>query len=270
MPQHSTAQHSTRQHSTTRIQPDHHRPSAPEPSAAKAPDLTVNKILAGAGAAATTAVLGSFFGAAGTVTGAALGSVVSTVGTTIYQRSLDRTRDTVKARIRLPGGRTVDVAGPATVPAPRVAPDGESGQARVSVTPAQPPGPAKGRRALVATGAAVLVFLLGLLVVTGLEFAKGSTLATGQSGTSVGRVLDTGPPPAVDPAPVTEPAETTEPTTDPSDTEPAPSEEPATPAPTDGSTSEAPEPTPSEAPDEAPEDTDNGPGGILPTLVPGG
>jgi hypothetical protein len=35
----------------------------------------------------------------------------SIIATTIYQHSLDRTRDTVKARIKLPGGRTVDVAG---------------------------------------------------------------------------------------------------------------------------------------------------------------
>src|SRR5215213_4633715 len=75
-----------------------------------APGLTVNKVIAGAGAAATSAAVGSYFGAAETVLGAALGSVVSMIATTIYQDSLDRTHDTVKARIKLPGGRTVDVA----------------------------------------------------------------------------------------------------------------------------------------------------------------
>jgi hypothetical protein len=69
------------------------------------------------------------------VLGAALGSVVSMIATTIYQHSLDRTRDTVKARIKLPGGRTVDVAGKVEVPAPRVAAAGETGRARVYVTP---------------------------------------------------------------------------------------------------------------------------------------
>src|SRR5947208_3747193 len=95
------------------------QPTAPRPSSAadratpepEAPaptkvDLTLNKVIAGAGAAATSAVLGSYFGASGTVAGAALGSVASTVATTFYQHSLDRTRDTVLARVRLTGRRT--------------------------------------------------------------------------------------------------------------------------------------------------------------------
>ena len=187
------------------------------------PDLTVNKVIAGAGAAATSAVAGSFFGAAGTVLGAALGSVVSMIATTIYQHSLDRTRDTVKARIKLPGGRTVDVAGgKVEVPAPRVAAAGQTGRARVYVTPtgltdqptavlsavspASPPRPR--RRWVVRTALTVGVFLIGLLAVTGVELLKGSTLARGETGTSVGRV--------VDPRPVstdtTESSETAEPT----------------------------------------------------------
>jgi hypothetical protein len=47
-------------------------------------DLGVNKLIAGAGAAATSAILGSFFGAMGTVTGAAVGSIASTVVTSVY------------------------------------------------------------------------------------------------------------------------------------------------------------------------------------------
>jgi hypothetical protein len=174
-------------------------------------ELTVNKVIAGAGAAATSAVLGSFFGAAGTVGGAALGSVFSTVVTSLYQHSLDRTRDTVKARVKLPGGRTVDVAGTTEVPAPHVAPGGETGQARVYVTPGDRPTevlsavPATGevagdppksrRRLLVMAGFTVVVFALGLLAVTGIELLKGSPLNTSgttDSGTSVGRVLTGG------------------------------------------------------------------------------
>jgi hypothetical protein len=52
-------------------------------------------------------------------------------------RPLDRTRDTVKARVKLAGGRTVDVTGKVEVPAPPVAAEGETGQARVFVTPAE-------------------------------------------------------------------------------------------------------------------------------------
>jgi len=198
--------------------------TAPAPVAdpPASPDLTFNKVIAGAGAAATSAVVGSFFGAAGTVLGAALGSVVSMIATAIYQHSLDRTRDTVKARIKLPGGRTVDVAGTVEVPAPRVATTGETGRARVYVTPTgltdqptavlsavSPASPARPpRRWVVRTALTVGVFLIGLLAVTGVELLKGSTLARGETGTSVGRV--------VDPRPVstdtTESSETAEPT----------------------------------------------------------
>lgn len=137
---------------------------------APTPDLTINKVIAGAGAAATAAVLGSYLGAAGTVAGAAIGSVASTVATTLYQRSLDRTRATVVARIR-----------PA-IPAQRSSsPDADT----VVLAPVPPPR-RPWRRALIG---ALVVFVLGLAAVTGLEWAKGSTLTTNESGTSVGRVI---------------------------------------------------------------------------------
>jgi cytoskeletal protein RodZ len=185
------------------------------------------------------------FGAAGTVLGAALGSVVSTLAAAVYEHSLDRTRDTVKARIKLPGGRTVDVAGKVEVPAPRVAAGGEAGQARVFVTPAEstnrrstmvlpsvsPASPARPRRRWVAlTALAFGVFLIGLLAVTGVELLKGSTLTRGETGTSVGRV--------VDPRPVS--ADPTEPTETGSTTPTETAERTGTPAtPTIESTTEA-------------------------------
>src|SRR4051794_39891236 len=197
--------------------------SAPVADPPARPALTVNKVIAGAGAAATSAVVGSFYGAAGTVLGAALGSVVSMIATAIYQHSLDRTRDTVKARIKLPGGRTVDVTGAVEVPAPRVAATGETGRARVYVTPtgltdqptavlsavspastARPP-----RRWVVRTALTVGVFLIGLLAVTGVELLKGSTLARGETGTSVGRVVDPQPGSADTTDPTDEAAEPT-------------------------------------------------------------
>ena len=115
------------------------RPTGATAVAEPRKDLTVTKVVAGAGAAATSAVLGSFFGAMGTVTGAAVGAVFSSVVTEVMQRSLDKTRDTVKARIKLPGGRSVDVAGKTEVPAPPVAAGGETGTARVYVTPGDRP-----------------------------------------------------------------------------------------------------------------------------------
>ena len=111
-----------------------------------APDLSVNKVLAGAGAAVTAAVIGSFFGVAGTVVGAAIGSVASTIATSLYELSLNTTRDRIKAR--LIAGGNVDVEEDRPEPAP--------------------PRP-WGRW----VGATALVFLLGMLVVTGVEFVEG-------------------------------------------------------------------------------------------------
>ena len=152
-------------------------------------------------------MLGSFFGAMGTVAGAALGSVFSAIVTALYQHSLDKTRDTVKARIKLPGGGTVKVASTTEVPAPR----GGSDQAstRVFVTPGDQPtevisavpavdaGPPKSRRRLlVMAGFTVVVFAIGMLAITGIELVKGSPLNTSSSstsersgGTSLGSVL---------------------------------------------------------------------------------
>jgi hypothetical protein len=179
--------------------------AAPEP---KKRDLTVNKVIAGAGAAATSAVLGSFFGAMGTVAGAAVGSVFSAVVTSAMQHSLDKTRDTVKARVKLPGGGTVKVASTTEVPAPRAAGDGSTTRVFVtpgdqateviSAVPAVDAGrPKSRRRLLVMTGFTVVVFAIGMLAITGLELVKGSPLNTSSSsstsqrpgGTSLGSVL---------------------------------------------------------------------------------
>ena len=176
------------------------RPVPPRPAPeSDSRDLTVNKVLAGAGAAATSAVLGSFFGAAGTVAGAALGSVASTVATTIYQRYLDRTRDTLAARIRpMRAG-----ARPPGAPVPRVASEDPTVRLRAAARLPR-------RRWPVWAGATVLVFLVGLLTVTGIEWVKGSTLTGGDPGTSVGRAFGQGHA-----APATEPATAPDPTTDP-------------------------------------------------------
>lgn len=263
--------------------------SEPGTEEKKAPDLTVNKVIAGAGAAATAAAFGSFFGAGGTVTGAAIGSVVTTIGAVIYQRSLDHTRERVRSRVRLPGGRTVDVTGATQVlapqvPAPRVPPGypaggptrvhghgtGPTGPPRPYVPgPMAPygapparvytaPAPSRGmnrRRVLLASAVAALAFVLGLLTITGIEFVKGSTLATGQEGTSVGRVLER--------APTTDRG--TETTDEDTGSEPAePTAEPGTTA-TPPATSTTPEPTVTATPTETAEPGDSGE-----TAQPGG
>ncbi len=126
-----------------------------------AADLSLNKLLAGAGAAVTSAVIGSFFGVAGTVAGAAIGSVASTIATSLYERSLNTTRDRIRARLNAGGGVDVEER-------------------------PEPPAPKPWARWV---GVTAMVFLLGMLVVTGVEFAKGSSIA-GTPGTSVGRVFE--------------------------------------------------------------------------------
>jgi hypothetical protein len=247
------------------------QPTAPRPAAdrtstepvqaapAKAAELSINKVLAGAGAAVTSAVLGSYFGATGTVAGAAFGSVASTVATTLYQRSLDRTRDHIVARVRLSGGRQTGISDAPTVqltvPKPRDSSDAATTQLRVEPVLRRP------RRMWVWAGATVLVFVIGLLVVTGLEWAKGSSLTTGTPGTSVGRVLTpgSGGNAGNDPAEETseEPTPSAEPTTEPASrdeesgsADATPSEEPRSGAGstresrTSGTPSATPQPTP--------------------------
>ncbi|MCE3550589.1 hypothetical protein LWC33_03865 [Pseudonocardia sp. RS11V-5] len=201
----------------------------------KKPDLTVNKIIAGAGAAATTAVFGSFFGATGTVAGAALGSVVTTLGTTFYQRSLDHTKQTVLARVKIPGRKdAVVVAEPidplATIPLQRRA---DEGAGPTMLQPALDDGLARGaeeqtrpwytrKRLLLAAGSTVVAFVVGMLVITGVEFIKGSPISGGTSGTSVSRVVSGTPLTSnenTDKGGSTDTTETTTPTTTPEPTD---------------------------------------------------
>jgi hypothetical protein len=162
----------------------------------KKPDLTLSKIAAAAGAAATSAVAGSYLGAAGTVAGAALGSVVTTIATTMYQRSLDKTRETVLQRVKLPGKDDATVlAEPvdplATIPLQR------NGDMVEPVLPEAASRPWFTRKRFWVTGATtVIAFVIGLLVITGVEWAKGSPISGGDSGTSVGRVVSGGSAPA--------------------------------------------------------------------------
>lgn len=160
----------------------------------KPADLSISKVLAAGGAAATSAVLGSYLGAAGTVSGAAVGAVASTVAAVVYQRSIERTRVTVLGRIR-----------PVPVPSPRPAPPEESDR-----TVLLRPGLRRPTRRVRAVLLGVLAFVLALGAITGIEWARGETLTTGETGTSVGRVV--APPPAAeeepaDPAPAEESTE---------------------------------------------------------------
>jgi hypothetical protein len=189
-------------------------PPTAEPSAVKkaAEKLSMSKVLAGSMAAATSAVFGSYFGTLGTVGGAAVGSVATTVATSIYQRSIERTRETVKSKV-------LGVAG-------RVGTDGEVQQfepvedertVRLEAGRAAPAEARPSRRPvrLLVTGT-FLIFLVGLALVTGIEWAKGSPLSGGTGGTSVGRVLERPAPPTTqrDVTPQPEDTSSSEPSSD--------------------------------------------------------
>jgi hypothetical protein len=115
-------------------------------------------------AAATSAVLGSYLGVFGTVGGAAAGAVATAVSTEVYQRSIERTRDHVRSRVGgQPRGRQPQAARTATGNRRRAWP-----------------------RLLIWT---VVIFALGIGVVSGIERVKGGPLSGGTQGTSLGRVL---------------------------------------------------------------------------------
>jgi hypothetical protein len=161
--------------------------TAPAPPAKT--ELSPTKVLAGAGASVTSALLGSYFGADGTVVGAAFGSVASTVAATFYQRSLDRTRDTLVARVRRSRAGSADAAAEAdpemTIRLPPIGADG-------SVEPVLDEPAPRGRRWALWAGLTVLAFAVAMAAITGIELAKGSTIA-GNEGTSVGRVVERPP-----------------------------------------------------------------------------
>jgi hypothetical protein len=125
--------------------------------------LTSSKIIAGGLASATTAVLGSYFGVLGTVGAAAATSVVSAVSSEVFQRSIDRTTGRLRSRDGAP------VASGAEPDRPR---------------------PVRRRSALPAIiFGSVVIFVLGIGVVSGIEYARGAPLSGGSRGTSIGDLL---------------------------------------------------------------------------------
>ncbi|HTF50361.1 MAG TPA: hypothetical protein VK735_23220 [Pseudonocardia sp.] len=188
-----------------------------EPSAVKkaADKLSMSKVLAGSMAAATSAVFGSYFGTLGTVGGAAVGSIATTVATSIYQRSIERTRDTVKTKVLGVTGR-----GGGDDEVQQFVPVEDERTVRLEAGRAAPAEARPARRPvrLVVAGT-FLIFLVGLALVTGIEWAKGSPLSGGTGGTSVGRVLERPAPPTThrEVTPQPEDSSSSEPSSDSSD-----------------------------------------------------
>lgn len=164
-------------------------PTSPHP--ARGGGLSTVRVTGQALAATTTAAAGGLLGgAAGTVVGAGIASIVTTVGEALYLRSLERTRDRVRTRIDARRTRPVDQPPPDEAPT------------RVLTAPA-PSTSSRGRTAvLVAT--AIVIFLIAMVVVTGIERVKGSPLSGGPAGTSVGEVFGTRAPATTTTAPDTD------------------------------------------------------------------
>jgi len=155
----------------------------------------------------TAAALGSRLSLAGTVVGAAFASIIAAVGGALYTASLRRTSRHVNAvltRVRptAPGGASGPQQGPTlsdptgTDPAVRrtsvdpvpewtLSPEREQ---RTAATTVVPPGRSRigWKKVLVA---ALLMFVIAALALTGLELATGRALSGG-SGTTVGQVAE--------------------------------------------------------------------------------
>jgi hypothetical protein len=145
--------------------------------------ITPTQVSAGALAAVTAAVLGSKLNVAGTITGAAVASVVSTLGGALYQRSFERTRESVRK-----------VGNKAWVIKPSA--DGDAGEPEpeeADTAAEQPDDEAEPKPGRVVRWKAVavvsaVVFLIGMLAVTGVELLRGAPLSGGDRGTTIGAI----------------------------------------------------------------------------------
>lgn len=163
-----------------------------------------SQVIAGALAAVTAALIGSTMGVAGTVVGAGVASVISTIGGTLYLRSIQRTKDSV----RVVRAKVVGRSGGATVlvtdDPEQKATTGE--QVEVATTkPSEEPEPVadpkptellddrppSNRRRLrwpVLVVTTLAAFALGMLAITGVEWLRGESLS-GDSGTTFGSIV---------------------------------------------------------------------------------
>jgi hypothetical protein len=204
--------------------------------------IRFSQVLAGALAAVTAALIGSTMGVAGTVVGAGLASVISTVGGTLYLRSIQRTKEsvrTVRAKVvGRSGGATVLVSTEDPEDPAEEAEPGEEIEAEPS-TDDRPPTEKRRLRWAVLAVTTLAAFALGMLAVTGVEWLRGESLS-GDGATTFGSIVaphhDSGSTgdPADSTTSTTTPSPTTSTTTDPT-TSTAPTTTSTTP-PSDSST----------------------------------
>ncbi|HEX3787694.1 MAG TPA: hypothetical protein VHW44_07535 [Pseudonocardiaceae bacterium] len=229
-------------------------------------EIRPTQLIAGALAAITAAFLGSRIGVGGTIAGAGVASAVTTVGSALYQRSLERTRETLRSKVssvrnveaRAANART-------TIVRPVRRPDDQTTRMLRPVSPptgtVSPPRDDKPwwRRWQVLAGLTAGMFLLGMAVVTGVELLHGGPISGGSAGTTVGSLFG-------EPTQRTQPADPTTPTTGSSTpTSTAPTSTAATPTPSSSTTVA---PSTSAQPGETTNPTTTQPTGVTPTTTP--
>ncbi|MFJ7211906.1 hypothetical protein [Amycolatopsis sp. NPDC098790] len=214
--------------------------------------LRIAQVMAAALAAVTAALLGSTLGVAGTVVGAGVASVVSTVGSELYLRSLQRTREAaLKARQLATSG--IRRRGVPDLPAEAEVPITDQPTVQLAKPPAEPPAePSSGLssrlrklRWPLIIGTSVAAFAVAILAIVGFESATGTQIGGG-TGTSIGKIFGNGGG-QTDPTPSTTPSTSTdtqvsptETTTTPSDTSTAPTTSTETPTTTPSTTTQQP------------------------------
>lgn len=211
-------------------------------------DLKLSRIAATALAAVTTALVGAKLGAEGTLIGAAAASVITTIATSIYQTSLERSRERVRSLTHR--GRSTHSTAVNTLPGRTQFGVGFRDDAE------QPPGRYR-RSAKWRWGGLILGafggFALAMMVITGFEWASGQTVGGNGKGTTIGQVVRDQSGPQRPTSPPAGPASQT-PTETPTETsEPSPT---PTTTPTDGAsvqpsptrTSDRPTPSPTTPP----------------------
>lgn len=139
--------------------------------------INIPKVLAGALAAVTVAVLGSFLGVAGTLAGAAIASVVGSVGTEIYERSLKHGAKKLQT-----------VVAPTFVKAPAAMGTPEVAAAHEEDSPSHTVAESQTRQRQIRWGrvaaAAIGVFVIAMGAITAFEFISGETVAGAVGATS--------------------------------------------------------------------------------------
>ncbi|ADJ50275.1 hypothetical protein AMES_8449 [Amycolatopsis mediterranei S699] len=207
--------------------------------------LRIAQVLAAALAAVTAALLGSTLGVAGTVVGAGVASVVSTVGSELYLRSLQRTREAaLKARQLATSG--IRRRGPAEEPSDVPITDQPTVQL-AKPEPSQLSARLRKLRWPLIIGTSVAAFAVAILSIVGFESATGTQIGGG-TGSSIGKIFSGGsgrtdqtpsktPPTSTNDTQVS-PTETT--TTPPSQSSTAPTTSSETPTTTPSTTTEQP------------------------------